>query len=142
MIIRIIASGRSIEIDDPRNFRAFSIRIEGSMDAVLQDQLLRGIAVSGDGEHAWISEKALREWPSLKSEAWWQEGLSNMMAAVQKFGWIDQASQSIRAHIEYAPSEPASRLRQDCVPARAFGPAVWTTTRNRQRLSWRRFRRH
>jgi len=31
------------------------------------------------------------------------EGLSNMMAAVQKFGWIDQASQSIRAHIEYAP---------------------------------------
>ena len=103
MIIRIIAAGRSIEIDDPRNFRAFSIRIEGSMDAVLQDQLLRGIAVSGDGEHAWISEKALREWPSLKSEAWWQEGLSRMMAAVQKFGWIDPANQSIRAHIEQAP---------------------------------------
>ena len=103
MIIRIIAAGRSIEIDDPRNFRAFSIRIEGSMDAVLQDQLLRGIAVSSDGEHAWISEKALREWPSLKSEVWWQDGLSNMIAAVQKFGWIDQANHSIRAHIERVP---------------------------------------
>ena len=34
MIIRIIASSRSIEIDDPRNFRAFSVRIEGPMDAV------------------------------------------------------------------------------------------------------------
>jgi len=103
MIIRIIASGRSIEIDDPRNFRAFSIRIEGSMDAVLQDQLLRGIAVSGDGEHAWISEKALREWPSLKSEVWWEDGLSSMIAAVQKFGWIDQANHSIRTYIERAP---------------------------------------
>jgi len=103
MIISIIASGRSIEIDDPRNFRAFSIRIEGSMDAVLQDQLLRGIAVSGDGEHAWISEKALREWPSLKSEVWWEDGLSSMIAAVQKFGWIDQANHSIRTYIERAP---------------------------------------
>jgi len=103
MIIRIIASGRSIEIDDPRNFRAFSIRIEGSMDAVLQDQLLRGIAVSSDGEHAWISEKALREWPSLKSEVWWEDGLSSMIAAVQKFGWIDQANHSIRTYIERAP---------------------------------------
>ena len=103
MIISIIASGRSIEIDDPRNFRAFSIRIEGSMDAVLQDQLLRGIAVSGDGEHAWISEKALREWPSLKSEVWWEDGLSSMIAAVQKFGWIDQANHSIRTYIERVP---------------------------------------
>jgi len=103
MIIRIIASGRSIEIDDPRNFRAFSVRIEGSMDAVLQDQLLRGIAVSSDGEHAWISEKALREWPSLKSEVWWEDGLSSMIAAVQKFGWIDQANHSIRTYIERVP---------------------------------------
>jgi predicted transcriptional regulator len=61
------------------------------------------VAVSSDREHAWISEKALRAWPSLKSEEWWQRGLSNMIAAVHKFGWIDQANQSIRAHIEYAP---------------------------------------
>ncbi|SDS96330.1 hypothetical protein [Bradyrhizobium canariense] len=103
MIIRIIASSRSIEIDDVSNFRAFSVRIEGSLDGTTQAELLGHMAVSSDREHAWISEKALREWPSLKSEAWWQEGLSNMIAAVQKFGWIDQASHSIRAHIEYAP---------------------------------------
>ena len=69
----------------------------------LQDQLLRRIAVSSDREHAWISEKALREWPSLKSEVWWEDGLSNMIAAVQKFGWIDQANHSIRAYIERVP---------------------------------------
>jgi hypothetical protein len=103
MIIRIIGASRSVEIDDPKNFKAFSVRIEGAIDPELQAELLRRVAVSSDGEHAWISEKVLREWPSLKSEAWWQEGLSNMIASVRKFGWADQANQSIRAHIEYAP---------------------------------------
>jgi hypothetical protein len=56
------------------------------MASALQAVLLGGIAVSSDGEHAWVSEKALREWPALKSEAWWQDGLSNMIAAVQKLG--------------------------------------------------------
>jgi hypothetical protein len=101
MIIRLIASSRSVEIDDPTNFRAFSVRIEGPMVPALQAELLGSIAVSSDDEHAWVSEKMLREWPSLKTEAWWQDGLSNMIAAVQKFGWIDQANHSIRAHIEY-----------------------------------------
>lgn len=103
MIIRIIGESRAIEIEDPKNFKAFSVRIEGPISAEVQAELLRRVAVTSDYGHAWISEKTLREWPSLTSEAWWQEGLSNMMAAVQKFGWIDQANQSIRAHIEYAP---------------------------------------
>ena len=102
MIIRMIAKSRSIEIDDPKNFRAFSVRIEGALEPAAQAELLGRIAVKHDREHAWISEKALRNWPSLKSEAWWQDGLSNMIAAVQKFGWIDQVNHSIRAHIEYA----------------------------------------
>jgi hypothetical protein len=103
MIIRIVASSRSVVIDDPENFRAFSVRIEGSKAPALQAELLGRVSVSSDRQHAWISEQVLREWPSLASEAWWQDGLSNMIAAVQKFGWIDQVNHSIRAHIEYAP---------------------------------------
>jgi hypothetical protein len=104
MIIRIAASSRAIEIDEPNNFKAFSVRIEGSFDdPALQAELLGRVALSSDREHAWISEKVLREWPSLAAESWWQEGLSNMIAAVQRFGWIDEANHSIRAHIEYVP---------------------------------------
>ena len=102
MIIRLTSS-RSIEIDDPRNFRSFSVRIEGALDDAAQAQLLGRIAVKHDREHAWISEAALRDWPPLKSEAWWQDGLTGMIAAVQKFGWIDNENHSIRAHIERAP---------------------------------------
>jgi predicted transcriptional regulator len=103
MIIRLIAQSRSIEIDDSRNFRAFSVRIEGALESAAQFDLLGRIAVKQDGEHAWISERALRDWPSLKGEAWWQDGLTGMIAAVQKFGWIDNENHSIRAHIEHAP---------------------------------------
>ena len=103
MIIRLVGPSRTIEIDDPGNFKAFSVRIEGAMDPALQAELLGRVAVSSDREHAWISEQALRDWPALAPEAWWQAGLSNMIAAVQKLGWIDQANQSVRAHIEYAP---------------------------------------
>ena len=102
MIIRVVASSRSVEIEDSGDFKAFSVRIEGSMDPALQAELLGRVAVSSDRDHAWISEKLLREWPALKSEAWWQDGLSNMMAAVQKFGWINQVNHSIRAQVEYA----------------------------------------
>jgi predicted transcriptional regulator len=104
MIIRIVAATRSIEIDDPRNFKAFSVRIEGRFDdpAVLAE-LLGRIAVTSDREHAWISEQMLRDWPPLKSEAWWQDGLTAMIAAVERFGWIDSESRSIRAHIDHAP---------------------------------------
>jgi hypothetical protein len=74
------------------------LRIEGSFDdPAAQAELLGRVASSSD------HEKVLREWPQLSAEPWWQEGLSNMIEAVQRFGWIDQANHSIRAHIEYAP---------------------------------------
>jgi len=103
VIIRLIAKNRSIKIDNPTNFKAFSVRREATLGLVAQDELLGRIAVKYDLEHAWISEQALRDRSSLKSEAWWQDGLTGMIAAERKFGWIDNESRSIRAHVERAP---------------------------------------
>lgn len=103
MLIRIIAASRSIELQDARNFKAFSVRIEGTFGSqAALDEVLGRAAVSHDREHAWISERWLREWPPLAGEAWWQDGLTGMIAAVQRFGWIDQTNHSIRAHIEHS----------------------------------------
>ena len=101
MIIRVIAARRSLELDEPRNFKAFSVRIEGPISPAEQTELLGRIAVTSSAEHAWVSEKALRGWPPLSDEAWWQEGLSNMIKAAERFGWVDPVNRSIRAHIEY-----------------------------------------
>jgi hypothetical protein len=113
MIIRVIAKSRSIEIDDPTNFRAFSVRIEGRLEPTEQDELLGRIAVRQDREHAWISEQVLRDWPPLKADSRWQDGLTSMIAAVQKLGWIDNHSRSIRAHIEHAPPAANGSCRAD-----------------------------
>jgi hypothetical protein len=102
MLIRIIAASRSIELEDAHNFRAFAVRIEGPFESqAALDEVLSRAAISHDREHAWIAERWLREWPPLAAESWWQEGLTSMIAAVQRFGWIDQTNHSIRAHIEY-----------------------------------------
>jgi hypothetical protein len=72
MIIRISAPGQTIEIDDARNFKAFSVRIEGSFDdPAAQAELLGRVASSSDREHAWISEKVLRERPQLSALSGW-----------------------------------------------------------------------
>ena len=103
MLIRIIAFSRSIELEDARNFRAFSVRIEGPFESqAAQDELLGRAAISHGREHAWIAERWLREWPPLAGEAWWQDGLTSMIASVRRFGWIDETNRSIRAHIEYS----------------------------------------
>jgi hypothetical protein len=108
MIIRIIATGGSVAIDDPRNFKAFSVRIEGSFDRPgMEDELLGRIDIRRDNDHAWISEQALHNGPSLNVESWWQEGLMKMVAAVETFGWIDRSNGAIRAHIERAPRDIA-----------------------------------
>ena len=41
MIIRLVAASHSLEIDDPKNFKAFSLRVEGLLDAVAQAVLGR-----------------------------------------------------------------------------------------------------
>ena len=56
MIIRLIASSRSVQIDDPGNFGGFSVRIEGPIDPAVLTELLGRVAVCHDHEHAWISE--------------------------------------------------------------------------------------
>jgi len=58
-------------------------------DLAVQAGLLGRVALPSDHEHAWIYEQALREWPRPKSESCRQEGLTKMIAAVQRFGWID-----------------------------------------------------
>lgn len=106
MRFRVNAEHETIALDDPRDFRSFSIEIEGAFrNAAARAALMDRFAASEDGEHAWVRKSALRQWPGLADEQWWQEGLSKMIDAVRRFGWIDEANQTIRAHIEQKPAQ-------------------------------------
>jgi hypothetical protein len=76
MIIRVSAANRQIEIDDPQDFKAFSVRIEGSLaSAADQAALLNQASLRSDREQTRISEQVFRELPSLAAQTWLQEGL-------------------------------------------------------------------
>jgi predicted transcriptional regulator len=98
MIIKVDHARGVLEIVEPSDFKSFAVRIHGAGEE--NDELLDLAAVKRDRSHAWIAERWLREWPPLKDETWWQEGLSKMMAVAARFGWVDKETGSVRAHIE------------------------------------------
>ena len=62
---------------------------------------LAGIAELPDDKTAWISEAALRRWPDVAQDPVWQQNLSAMIEKAKPHGWIDEARQAIKAHIEW-----------------------------------------
>jgi hypothetical protein len=98
MIIKVDHARGVLEIVEPSDFKSFAVRIHGAGEE--NDELLDLAAVKRDRSHAWVAERWLREWPPLKDETWWQEGLSKMIAVAARFGWVDKETGSVRAHVE------------------------------------------
>jgi hypothetical protein len=105
MFVKVTADGR-VTLEDAGNFRAFKLVVEGGpakLDAVRR--ALAGTAEVPDQGIAWISEAALRRWPSVAQDAAWQQNLGTMIEKARPHGWVDDTRKAIRAHIEW--TEPA-----------------------------------
>ena len=101
MIIRTGTDG-AVALDDVDNFRAFSVA--AACDA---DLLASALATAGrldTGGHAWISRDWLVE-NGRPHDPEWRASLDAMLAYAKDHGWIDEATDSIRAHVEYIPNE-------------------------------------
>jgi hypothetical protein len=101
MFVKVTAD-RRIVLEDRDNFRAFKLVVEGrrdDLDAVRG--ALAGTAELPDAETAWISEAALRRWPEVAQNAAWQQSLGTMIEKARPHGWIDDARQAIKAHVEW-----------------------------------------
>jgi hypothetical protein len=99
MFIKVSAADR-VELEDAGNFRSFKVVVAmpgAGLEAVRQ--ALSGVAHMPDRDTAWVSEQALRRWRS--GDAAWQEALTAMIAKARPHGWIDDARQAIRAHVEW-----------------------------------------
>jgi hypothetical protein len=103
MIIHIV-SATQVELNDRENFKAFKITLS---DAGLSQAdivaALTGIAtVDADGKTAWVSGAALKNWRGEAQPAEWIASFDNMVEAVKKYGWVNEADGTVRAHIEGA----------------------------------------
>ncbi|MGU7768676.1 GlcG/HbpS family heme-binding protein [Burkholderia sp. MR1-5-21] len=90
-------------LDSPEDFKRFSVHVDGRpadhpriRDAVMH----AGNLV--DAETMWVKEAWLRNAPGRIDTSAWQDGVSAMITAAQRYGWIDEATRSIKAHVVWA----------------------------------------
>jgi hypothetical protein len=101
MFVKITAGG-VVTLEDPGNFRAFKLVIEGGPAALdAARRALAGTAELPDRSTAWVFAAALRRRPEVAQDADWQKGFDTMIEKARPHGWIDEQRQAIKAHVEW-----------------------------------------
>lgn len=89
----------SVALEEPQDFKRFKLVMDATRDDMTTlAAALAGVATLSPEGHAWVSEAWLRR---RDPAAWWQEGLTAMIAVAKKYGWVDERAKTIRAHIEW-----------------------------------------
>jgi len=104
MFLKLSQAG-GLEFEDRHNFRAFKLVVGGDRGRL--DDMRRaaaGKAELPDADTAWIFEDALRRWPGIEHDAAWQQNFSAMIEKARPHGWIDDARNAIKAHVEWVES--------------------------------------
>ena len=94
-----------VGLEEPQDFKRFKLVIEAPRDPAKLGAALAGVATLSDEGHAWVSEAWLRQRDTAPA---WQEGLGAMIGVAKKYGWVDEAAKTVRAHVEW-PNEPAAK---------------------------------
>ncbi|MBM3598276.1 MAG: hypothetical protein FJX35_08680 [Alphaproteobacteria bacterium] len=100
MFVRI-ATDLRVTLEEPHDFKRFHVEIPRSVDAAAASRALGATARLEGSDKAWVSETALRGWPSVRDDKAWQDSFGGMLAYARKKGWIDEATGAIQAHIEW-----------------------------------------
>jgi len=94
-----------VALEEPQDFKRFKLVIDAARsDTTKLVTALTGVATLSAEGHAWVSEAWLRRHDPA---ATWQEGVTAMVAVAKKYGWIDEQTKAIRAHVEYSGETPA-----------------------------------
>lgn len=88
------------EAEDLKGFKLVAHHPASALPQVIA--ALEGVAARTDAEHCWIKEDWLRRHEAVAGDAAWQQSFDGVVAYASKKGWVDGASKSIRAHIEWA----------------------------------------
>ena len=100
MIIYITAEGRA-ELRDPDEFRSFKIVVEGGLAPAALGPALAGLAtLEPDGKTAWVGRDAVKRLRGADAPAAWGASFDKMIESVRRFGWVNDQTGTVRAHIE------------------------------------------
>jgi len=101
MIIRLHQDSNA-EIINPYDLKGFHIEANGiAQDKDDIEKAIKEFAKFEAPDPAWVSYSALLNWAALVEDAKFQDSLKDLKAAAIKYGWYDDDTDAIKAHIEY-----------------------------------------
>ncbi len=83
-------------LEEAEDFRKFKLVLQGCPEPQPQ---IRGIGFVDDGK-ALVEIALVPTLAGAPKGPEWRAGYDAMVAAAAKYGWIDEAGQSIKAHVE------------------------------------------
>lgn len=102
MIIVISAEGRA-ELREADEFRSFKIVVDAGLPPAALGGALAGMAtLEPDGKTAWVARDAVKRLRGADAPAAWTASFDKMVESVRRFGWVNDQTGSVRAHIERA----------------------------------------
>ncbi len=100
MIIYITAEGRA-DLRDADEFRSFKIVVDRGLAPAALAQALTGLAtLETDVKTAWVDRDAVKRLRGADAPAAWSASFDKMIDSVRRFGWVNDQTGSVRAHIE------------------------------------------
>lgn len=100
-MIIVVTADKVVELRDSENFRAFKILNEGRLGQPDLAAALKNVAtVTEDGANAWVRRTAISTLLPMGPSAAWTASFDKMIEGARKYGWVDGAADTVRAHIE------------------------------------------
>ena len=99
----ILSSDAAAELDDPNNFRAFSIVVPTDVPAEEVGSLVHRSGVGEldeGGRHVHVQLASIRRLAAGRTATGWDAGFDAMIAYARTKGWVDDAGNTVRAHLE------------------------------------------
>lgn len=93
----VYAKEEGLHLEEADDFRRFKLVLRGV--ACGERPEISGITFVDD-ENVLVAIDLVPRLPGTPSEEGWAEGYAKMLEAAARYGWIDDDSKSIRAHVE------------------------------------------
>jgi hypothetical protein len=90
--------GAGLSLVEPDDFKGFKLRAAGSE----MRPAIPGVSFVDDG-NVLIGIDTVRVLPGAPATPEWRAGFQSMIDYAARKGWIDEATNSIRAHVERVP---------------------------------------
>ena len=104
MIVEIDLRGERAEarLVDAEDFKSFKVVLRDAKPSL--GERLAPVGVARVDEHAWVRVEALRRLAGPGATPAWEESLASMLEFARSRGWVDDETDSVRAHVEHPGS--------------------------------------